>query len=153
MRTVSLLSCLLFLSACVGKNPTTRWAEARNAQTLAKTLFTQAANAGQLTPEEILKADFFFKGVDEALEKAANQLPDGGTNFEFLMNTIDSLINSLYELQLIERSSHGPRIRNGLAQNYYGSIEIYWDGTRISKTEWRDHRGPTRRCQITCKNC
>lgn len=87
---------LLAASGCTGKTPAARWAQQRQALSSANNVFVDLADGGALSDEQILAIGNALQVASAHLDAAKQGLPEGGGDFESLLQRADHL------LQLVE---------------------------------------------------
>lgn len=110
---LSLFLILAFILPLVGcaTTPAARWAQARQTLTTAQNTILESHRAGLVSDKDLVALDPFVKAVRGALDRAAAELPAGGSAFDFYMNlATDALTNlSQKKVAALEHPAAQPR--------------------------------------------
>jgi hypothetical protein len=141
-----LLSLLVFGAGCA-KSPTARWAQARDALTVAQNTARAANQNGALSNKDFIAIDPFAQAVRGALAEAEKELPDGGKTFDWYMNLAERVLRQLStpvppsskEAQRV-RSTTRPVSAGSRGPDSRGGVHVVRRSPGVAaETVWRVH--------------
>jgi hypothetical protein len=94
---LALVVTVLLIAACAA-TPTNRWAQARDTLSTAQDSVLIAHEAGLIDDETLVQADPVAKACRAALDRAAEDLPEGGDSFESYMAIVGAMLDRLEEM-------------------------------------------------------
>lgn len=95
IRSTVLLLTILLLAGCFGQTPVNRWASGRDTLTRAQDTVRFAHQAQMIDDPTLLKADAVVQAVRAALDRAEQELPDGGDDFAHYMAIVEAMLDRL----------------------------------------------------------
>lgn len=156
-QTALLLCALIPLSGCAS-TPEARWYQTRDGLTTASKVYIAHAKANTWDDEQLVKYGSLLKLGRAKLEEARLLLPEGGSEFDFLLNVVEDYLADLAEQEQTDDSSgnssdppNGP-VSQGIRLDAVSTAEGRWIVGRAEEADFGRGWGCRRPSRFYCRS-